>query len=104
MIVVLTLLLLQIAQRNGLDVDVNLALSFASHYVKIGTMEFLIEGGHADTFFGPLMQAAERTMETAAAVPELRAFMTEHWSEAAFVEGVRLGEDHYVNFMRVLLR
>ncbi|VFQ83945.1 unnamed protein product [Cuscuta campestris] len=53
-------ILLQIAQRNSLDVDVDLALGFASHYCKIGTMECLVEEGHAAAFLGPLMRAAER--------------------------------------------
>ncbi|VVB06309.1 unnamed protein product [Arabis nemorensis] len=52
--------LLQIAQRNSLDVDVDLALGFASHYCKIGTMKCLVEEGHAIAFLGPLMRAAER--------------------------------------------
>lgn len=51
---------IQIAQRNSLDVDVDLALGFASHYGKIGTMECLVEEGHAVAFLGPLMRAAER--------------------------------------------
>lgn len=192
-------MLLQIAQRNSLDVDVDLALGFASHYGKIGTMECLVDEGHADAFLGPLMRAAERGCmqvvewfvnrgcrdmelclaltaatsssqvevaayllphvprhvlaalsieilkaagersggslegvafllrsdflgdssatyavansisradceETAAVAPELRSFLREHWSEAAFSEGVRRGEDHYVNFSRVLMR
>lgn len=53
-------ILLQIAQRNSLDVDVDLALGFASHYGKIGTMECLVEEGNAIAFLGPLMRAAER--------------------------------------------
>lgn len=53
-------ILLQIAQRNSLDVDVDLALGFASHYCKIGTMECLVEEGNAVAFLGPLMRAAER--------------------------------------------
>ncbi|WOL02404.1 hypothetical protein Cni_G11123 [Canna indica] len=53
-------ILLQIAQRNSLDVDVDLALGFASHYCKIGTMECLVEEGNAGAFLGPLMRAAER--------------------------------------------
>ncbi|GKV06192.1 hypothetical protein SLEP1_g18107 [Rubroshorea leprosula] len=53
-------ILLQIAQRNSLDVDVDLALGFASHYCKIGTMECLVEEGNAIAFLGPLMRAAER--------------------------------------------
>lgn len=53
-------ILLQIAQRNSLDVDVDLALGFASHYKKIGTMECLVEEGNAVAFLGPLMRAAER--------------------------------------------
>ncbi|XP_010469258.1 PREDICTED: ankyrin repeat protein SKIP35 [Camelina sativa] len=52
--------LLQIAQRNSLDVDVDLALGFASHYCKIGTMKCLVEEGNAIAFLGPLMRAAER--------------------------------------------
>ena len=52
--------LLQVAQRNSLDVDVDLALGFASHYGKIGTMECLVEEGNAAAFLGPLMRAAER--------------------------------------------
>lgn len=179
--------------------DVDLALGFASHYGKIGTMECLVDEGHSDAFLGPLMRAAERgcmqvvqwfvsrgcrdmelclaltaatsssqievaayllphvprrvvaalsveilkaagerscgslegvafllssnflgdpaatyavadsisrsdSEETAAVAPELRAFLREHWSEAAFREGVRVGEDHYINFMRVLMR
>ncbi|KAG0493217.1 hypothetical protein HPP92_004211 [Vanilla planifolia] len=53
-------ILLQIAQRNSLDVDVDLALGFASHYGKIRTMECLVEEGNAVAFLGPLMRAAER--------------------------------------------
>ncbi|XP_021752658.1 ankyrin repeat protein SKIP35-like [Chenopodium quinoa] len=53
-------ILLQIAQRNSLDVDVDLALGFASHYGKINTMECLVEEGNAMAFLGPLMRAAER--------------------------------------------
>ncbi|ESQ44093.1 hypothetical protein EUTSA_v10005846mg [Eutrema salsugineum] len=52
--------LLHIAQRNSLDVDVDLALGFASHYCKIGTMNCLVEEGNAIAFLGPLMRAAER--------------------------------------------
>lgn len=192
-------MLMQIAQRNSLDVDVDLALGFASHYGKIGTMECLVDEGHAEAFLGPLMRAAERGCmqvvrwlvsrgcrdmelclaltaatsssqvevaayllphvprhilaalsieilkaagerssgtlegvafllrsdflgdpsatyavadcisradceETTAVAPELRAFLREHWSEFAYNEGVRHGEDHYINFMRVLTR
>jgi len=43
-----------------LDIDVDLALGFASHYGKIGTMECLVEEGNAMAFLGPLMRAAER--------------------------------------------
>lgn len=175
--------------------DVDLALGFASHYCKIGTMECLVEEGNAAAFLGPLMRAAERgcmpvvrwfvgrgcrdmelclaltaatsasqvdiaayllphvprhvlaalsveilkaagersgggsldgvafllqsdflgdpaatyavadsiaQSEDDAVAPELRAFLKEHWSEAAFAEGLRSGEDHFVNFMRVL--
>ncbi|KAL8122259.1 hypothetical protein AgCh_018850 [Apium graveolens] len=53
-------ILLQISQRNSLDVDVDLALEFASHCGKIETMECLVEEGNAKTFLGPLMRAAER--------------------------------------------
>ncbi|KFK37227.1 hypothetical protein AALP_AA4G230300 [Arabis alpina] len=53
-------ILLQIAQRNSLDVDVDLALGFASHYSKIETMDCLVEEGNATVFLGPLMRAAER--------------------------------------------
>lgn len=190
-------ILLQIAERNSLDVDIDLALGFASYYCKIGTMECLVEEGHASAFLAPLMKAAERgcipivewffnhgctDMElclalTAATsnnqvdiaayllprVPhnvlstlsveilkttaergngsldgvafllrsnflgdpiatyaaadnlamsddtgtesmELSAYLREHWSEAAFAEGVRLGQEHYLNFTRVLRR
>ncbi|KAL2922412.1 Ankyrin repeat protein SKIP35 [Bienertia sinuspersici] len=53
-------ILLQIAHHNSLDVDVDLALGFASHYGKINTMECLVEEGNAMAFLGPLMRAAER--------------------------------------------
>lgn len=187
---------IQIAQRNSLDVDVDLALGFASHYGKIGTMECLVEEGHAAAFLGPLMRAAERgcmpvvqwfinrgcrDMElclaltaatsssqvevTAYLLPhvpqhvlaalsveiikaagersggsldgvafllhsnflrdpaatyavadsiarsddeavahELKAFLQEQWSEEAFFEGLKCGQDDYVNFMRILKR
>lgn len=52
--------LLHIAQRNSLDVDVDLALGFASHYCKLETMKCLVEEGNAIAFLGPLMRAAER--------------------------------------------
>ncbi|XP_038986760.1 ankyrin repeat protein SKIP35-like [Phoenix dactylifera] len=189
-------ILLQIAQRNSLDVDVDLALGFASHYCKIGTMECLVEEGNAVAFLGPLMRAAERgcmqvvqwfvnrgcremelclalTAATSssqvgiaayllphvpqhvlaalsieilkaagerssgsldgvafllrsnflsdpaatyavadsiarsddeAVAPELKAFLKEHWSEAAFSEGMSSGQEHYVNFMWILRR
>ncbi|XP_068666169.1 ankyrin repeat protein SKIP35-like [Aristolochia californica] len=189
-------ILLQIAQRNSLDVDVDLALGFASHYGKIQTMECLVEEGNAVAFLGPLMRAAERgcmevvqwfvgrgcrDMELCLALtaatsssqvgiagyllphvpqhvlaalsieilkaagersggslegvhfllrsdflgdaaatyavadsiarsedegvaPELQTFLRENWSEAAFAEGLKYGEDHYVNVMRILGR
>lgn len=195
-------ILLQIAQRNSLDVDVDLALGFASHYGKINTMECLVEEGNAMAFLGPLMRAAERgslpvvewfvgrgcqDMELCLALtaatsssqvgvaayllprvpphvlaalsveiikaagertgprgsldgvafllrsdfltdpaatyavadtiargspedgggggsPALRAFLLEHWSEAAYQEGLRLGEEHFVNMVRILTR
>lgn len=187
-------ILLQIAQRNSLDVDVELALGFASHYSKIGTMECLVEEGNAMSFLGPLMRAAERgcmqvvewfvkrgcrdmelclaltaatsssQVEVAAyllphvpkhvlaalsieilkaagerssgsldgvafllysdflgdpvatyavadsiaksdddaVAPGLRSFLREHWSEAAFSDGLRQGKEHYLNFVRIV--
>ncbi|KAL3329972.1 hypothetical protein AABB24_034036 [Solanum stoloniferum] len=187
-------ILLQIAQRNSLDVDVDLALGFASHYGKIGTMECLVEEGNAMAFLGPLMRAAERgsmqvvdwfvkrgcrdmelclaltaatsssQVEVAryllphvpqhvlaalsieilkaagerssgsldgvafllssdflgdpiatyavadsiaksddeAVAPALRSFLREHWSEAAFSDGLRQGKEHYCNLMRIM--
>ncbi|XP_055820076.1 ankyrin repeat protein SKIP35 [Solanum dulcamara] len=187
-------ILLQIAQRNSLDVDVDLALGFASHYGKIGTMECLVEEGNAMAFLGPLMRAAERgsmqvvdwfvkrgcrdmelclaltaatsssQVEVAryllphvpqhvlaalsieilkaagerssgsldgvafllssdflgdpvatyavadsiaksddeAVAPALRSFLREHWSEAAFSDGLRQGQEHYCNLVRIL--
>ncbi|CAL5199678.1 unnamed protein product [Lathyrus oleraceus] len=186
--------LLQIAQRNNLDVDVDLALGFASHYGKIGTMECLVEEGNAVAFLGPLMRAAERgcmqvvewfvqrgcrdmelclaltaatsscqvhiasyllphvpqqvlaalsveilkaagersggsldgvsfllqsdflgdpaatyavadiiaKLEDEAVAPELKAFLKEHWSEGAYIEGLRLGKEHYMNLVRII--
>jgi hypothetical protein len=185
-----------------LDIDVDLALGFASHYGKIPTMEFLVDGGGASAFLGPLMRAAERgsltvvhwfvsrgcrDMElclalTAAAaasqlsvvsfllphvprhvlaalsieilkaaaekcavsncnsrlfdgvafllrsdflgdpaatyavadsiarsedglvVPELKSFLQEHWSEEAYAKGLKSGQEHFVNLVRILER
>ncbi|KAH8502204.1 hypothetical protein Peur_066142 [Populus x canadensis] len=187
-------ILLQIAHWNSLDVDVDLALGFASHYCKIGTMECLVEEGNAIAFLGPLMRAAERgcmqvvqwfvkrgcrDMELCLALtaatsssqvdvagyllphvphhvlaalsieilkaagersggsldgvafllrsdflgdptatyavadsiarsddesvaPELRAFLREHWSEAAYLDGLKQGQEHYMNLVRIL--
>ncbi|KAJ1400417.1 Ankyrin repeat-containing domain [Sesbania bispinosa] len=187
-------ILLQIAQRNSLDVDVDLALGFASHYCKIGTMECLVEEGNAIAFLGPLMRAAERgcmqvvewfvqrgcrdmelclaltaatsscqvhiaayllphvpqqvlaalsveilkaagersggsldgvafllqsdflgdpaatyavadiiaKSEDEAVAPELKTFLKEHWSEGAYIEGLRLGQEHYMNLLRII--
>ncbi|EEC67953.1 hypothetical protein OsI_35687 [Oryza sativa Indica Group] len=53
-------ILLQIARRNSLDIDVDLALGFAAHYGKLDTMGCLVEEGNAVAFLGPLMRAAER--------------------------------------------
>ncbi|KAJ8476422.1 hypothetical protein OPV22_020149 [Ensete ventricosum] len=163
-------ILLQIAQSNSLDVDVELALGFASHHCKIGTMECLVEEGNAGAFLGPLLRAAERgcmqvgiaayllpripehvlaalsieilkaaaerssgslagvefllrnnflgdpvatyavadsiakSSDDEAVAPCLRAFLKEHWSEAAFAEGLNYGQNHFVNFMRILRR
>lgn len=188
--------LLQIAQRNNLDVDVDLALGFASHYCKIGTMECLVEEGNAIAFLGPLMRAAERgcmqvvewfvqrgcrdmelclaltaatsscqvhiasyllphvpqqvlaalsveilkaagersggslegvsfllqsdflgdpaatyavadiiaKLEDEAVAPELKAFLKEHWSEGAYIDGLKLGQEHYMNLVRIIER
>lgn len=177
----------------------DLALSFASHYGKIRTMECLVEEGNAIAFLGPLLRAAERGClevvqwfvkkgcrdmelclaltaatastqvevaayllprvphhvisalgieiikaagercggslegvafllrsdflgdpcatysiadtiarlsddESSSVDPELRAFLRDHWSEAAFFDGLRQGEVHYMNFMRILQR
>lgn len=35
---------------------------------------------------------------------ELKAFLQEQWSEEAFFEGLKCGQDDYVNFMRILKR
>jgi hypothetical protein len=43
-----------------MKLDSDLALGFASHYGKIGTMECLVDDGNAEAFLGPLMRAAER--------------------------------------------
>ncbi|EFJ13446.1 hypothetical protein SELMODRAFT_122416 [Selaginella moellendorffii] len=40
--------------------------------------------------------------EDEAITPELRSFLQEQWSEAAFARGRRLGEAHHLNVMRVL--
>lgn len=177
-----------------MDVDVDLALGFASHYGKIGTMECLVEEGNAMAFLGPLMRAAERgcmpvvqwfvqrgcrDMELCLALtaatsssqvdvaayllphvpqhvlaalsieilkaagersggsldgvefllqsdflgdpvatyavadsiarsddetiaPELKTFLKENWSEAAFLEGLRNGETHFSNIVQIL--
>lgn len=37
-------------------------------------------------------------------LPDLVAFLKEHWSQDAFAEGVSAGEMHFVNVMRVLKR
>lgn len=37
-------------------------------------------------------------------LPDLVAFLKEHWSQDAFAEGVSAGEMHFVNVMRVLRR
>ncbi|XP_051126406.1 ankyrin repeat protein SKIP35-like isoform X2 [Andrographis paniculata] len=187
-------ILLQIAQRNSLDVDVDLALGFAAHYGKIGTMQCLVDEGNAVAFLGPLMRAAERgclpvvqwfvqrgcrdmelclaltaatsssQVEVAAyllprvpqhvlaalsieilkaagersggsldgvafllrsdflgdptatysvadsiarsdddtVAPELRAFLQEHWSEAAFMDGLTQGATHFSNLVQIL--
>ncbi|KAL5984930.1 hypothetical protein ACLOJK_038767 [Asimina triloba] len=47
-----------ISQRNHLDVDVELALAFASRFCKISTIECLVVEGNATDFLGPLMRAA----------------------------------------------
>ncbi|CAI0396955.1 unnamed protein product [Linum tenue] len=190
-------ILLQIAQRNSLDVDVDLALGFASHYGKIGTMECLVEEGNAIAFLGPLMRAAERgcmqvvqwyvdrgcrdmelclaltaatsscqvdvaayllphvpqhvltalsieilkaagersggsldgvafllrsdflgdpaatyavadsiarSSEDEAVAPDLKSFLLENWSEAAYSDGLKQGSEHYMNLLRILDR
>lgn len=39
-----------------------------------------------------------------AVAPELKAFLQEHWSEAAFFDGLKQGQEHYMNLMRILKR
>ncbi|KAK8488024.1 hypothetical protein V6N13_062571 [Hibiscus sabdariffa] len=39
-----------------------------------------------------------------AVASDLRAFVREHWSEAAFLDGLKQGEEHYMNVMRILKR
>lgn len=35
--------------------------------------------------------------------PELRAFLQEHWSEEAFLDGLQQGQRHYMNVMMILV-
>ena len=51
---------MQIARQRDIDLDVDLALSFASYYCKTSTMECIVVYGNTDSFLGPLMRAAER--------------------------------------------
>lgn len=37
-----------------------------------------------------------------AVTPELRAFLLEHWSEAAFLDGLKQGQEHYLNMVRIM--
>ncbi|KAJ3675358.1 hypothetical protein LUZ60_004400 [Juncus effusus] len=191
-------ILLQIARDNSLDVDVDLALGFASHYCRTSTMECLVEEGNAGSFLGPLMRAAERgcmpvvtwfvqrgcrdmelclaltgaasagkidiasyllpkvpqnvlatlaveiikaagertgggtsfdgvefllksnflqdpsatydvadcvaTSDDKTVVPDLRDFLRENWSREAFNEGLREGDEHFLNLVRVYER
>jgi len=189
-------ILLEIAYQNSLAVDIDLALVFASHHCKLDTMTCLVDEGHASSFLGPLIKAAERgclqvvhwfasrgvseiemclalttaasgghftvasylleqipqqtlealstqilkaacgqgsgsldgvafllrsnflrdaatTYEAADVIargatngepPDLVAFLKEHWSKAAFIEGLSAGEAHFVNVMRVFRR
>ncbi|KAH7331438.1 hypothetical protein KP509_20G033100 [Ceratopteris richardii] len=53
-------ILMQIAHQCDIELDVDLALSFASYYCKTNTMECLVDDGNTDSFLGPLMRAAER--------------------------------------------
>lgn len=38
------------------------------------------------------------------ATPKLRAFLREHWSEEAFLKGVREGEVHFSNIVKIIKR
>ncbi|KAI5057541.1 hypothetical protein GOP47_0027556 [Adiantum capillus-veneris] len=53
-------ILMQIGHQLDVELDMDLALSFASYYCKINTMECLVVDGNTDSFLGPLMRAAER--------------------------------------------
>lgn len=44
------------------------------------------------------------TTEDEGVTHELKAFLLEHWSETAFLDGLKDGEEHYINVMRVLQR
>ncbi|WOK97400.1 ankyrin repeat protein SKIP35-like [Canna indica] len=35
---------------------------------------------------------------------DVKAFLMEHWSEAAFAEGLRCGQEHFVNVVRIMRR
>ncbi|RVW20621.1 Ankyrin repeat protein SKIP35 [Vitis vinifera] len=129
-----------IAQRNSLDVDVDLALGFASHYCKIGCTMVCEKGlprhgplpcsyscyfqqSSRDCCLSPpscpqhvlaalsieiLKAAGERSGDSIArsddeaVAPELRAFLRQNWSEAAFLDGLREGQEHYMNILRIL--
>ncbi|KAG9136303.1 hypothetical protein Leryth_003888 [Lithospermum erythrorhizon] len=144
-------LISQIAQRNSLDVDVDLALGFASHYCKIGTMECLVEEGNAMAFWVaddescrergcmypgcslcrhcPEHERSSRllvnvvvalsgflgdpsatyavadsiaTSEDENVAPALRTFLQEHWSQMAFLNGLRQGLQQYTNLLYIL--
>ncbi|XP_066327684.1 ankyrin repeat protein SKIP35-like [Miscanthus floridulus] len=53
-------ILLEVAYQNGLAVDTELALVYASHYCKFNTMECLVDEGNVSSFLSPLIKAAER--------------------------------------------
>ncbi|KAL2349579.1 hypothetical protein Fmac_003579 [Flemingia macrophylla] len=40
--------------------------------------------------------------EDEAVAPELKTFLKEHWSEGAYKEGLKLGQEHYMNLVRII--
>ncbi|CAI9770942.1 unnamed protein product [Fraxinus pennsylvanica] len=96
-------------QRGCRDMEICLALTAATSSSQVDIAEYLLlhvpqhvlSALNIEILEGAIADNIARSVEDAVA-PDLKAFLQANWSEAAFLDGLRQGEVHYLNLKHIV--